>query len=312
MLGRVGLVAAGLVVALAVPRDGFGQAWLPPKGEGVVSGSFQRVEADGHFLEGGSKLPGYRTRASNFVVQATYGITKRLAFDVAVPFVNVKYAGPEEPFNLPLNVLDDGAYHGTLSDFRFELRYGLLERPVVITPFAAGLIPSHAYDTLGEAAPGRHFQEFPLGVYVGRLLDPFLPRAFVQGSYAYAFVRQDLGIDLDYSVFGVDVGYFVTPSLSVSVLWRGLKTHGGLSFNELFEAPEEVFVNLDRVVRASYHHLGVGVSVPLGARTSAFANYVWFVDGVDAHYGSSFSIGFSWGFRTRFAETPPFPWDLEP
>jgi hypothetical protein len=304
-------IAVGLAVLLAIPLTCSAQAWLPPKGEGVVSGSFQRVEADGHFLEDGSKLEGYRTRASNFVLQATYGITDQLALALTVPFVNVKYLGPEEPLNLPLNVLDNGAYHGTLTDLRFELRYNALQRPVVITPFAAGLIPSHSYDTLGESAPGRNFQEFPVGVYVGRLLDPVLPRAFVQGSYAYAFVRQDVGIDLNYSVFGVDAGYFVTPSVSVSVLWRGLKTHGGLSFNELWEAPPDVFVNMDRVVRASYHHLGVGLSVPLGGTASAFANYVWFVDGVDAHYGGSFSIGLSWGFRTRFADRPPFPWDLE-
>lgn len=301
----------GLAVSVVVPLDCFAQAWLPPKGEGFVSGSFQRVNANGHYLEDDAELPGYATRASNLVVHTTYGITDRLAGSLTVPFVNVRYLGPDEPLNLPLNVLDTGAYHGTLTDLRVAFHYSALQRPLVVTPFAAALIPTHAYDTLGESAPGRNFKEFPLGVDVGRFLGPVLPRAFVQASYAYTFVRQDLDIPLNYSVFGVEAGYFVTPRVSVSFLWRGLRTHGGLSFTELFEAPPDVFVNLDRVVRASYHHLGVGVSFPLAGKLSAYGNYMWFVSGIDAHYGQGFSFGLGWSFRTRFADATPFPWDLE-
>jgi len=121
-------------------------------------------------------------------------------------------------------------------------------------------------------------------------------------------VRQDLDIPLDYSSFGLEVGYFLTPSVQMSFLWRKLWSHGGLSFNELFEAPPEVFVNLDRVVRASYDHVGAAVSFRIGQSVSAYANYLWFVSGIDAHYGAGFSVGLSWSFRTsRADDVPLFP-----
>jgi hypothetical protein len=284
---------------LSIPYDCTAQAWLPLEGEGTIAFSFQHVDADGHFLEGGDKLPGYRTRADNLVFEMGYGITDRLAVNLLVPFVNVKYRGPEEPFNLPENTLDDGRYHGAISDLRFELRYNLLEEPLVLTPFSGAVIPSHSYETLGESAPGRGFQEFPIGVYAGRLLDPVLPRMFVHGSYAYNFVRQDVGIPLNYSNYSFEVGYFVTSSISVSFLYRGLTNHDGLSFNELFVAPPEIFVNLDRVVRAKFNHVGVSVSFPVGDTLSMHANYLDFASGVDAHYGGALSLGFSWTFQTK-------------
>jgi hypothetical protein len=301
---------SGVLVAavLAGPKDAAAQAWLPARGEGSVSGAFQRVSADGHYLEDHSKLPGYRTRASNAVLFASYGLSDRLAIGLGVPYVSVKYLGPEEPFNLPDNVLDDGSYHGTLQDLRFEVRYNLLKQPFALTPAVAAVIPSHSYDTLGEAAPGRDFQEYHFGAYAGRFLDPVLPRAYLQAAYSYAYVRQDIDIPLNYSSFGLEAGYFLSDSVQVSFLWNKLKSHGGLTFSELFEAPPEVFVNLDRVVKASYDHVGASLSVRLGRSLSAYGNYLWFVDGEDAHYGSGFSLGLSWSFRTsRADDVPLFP-----
>jgi hypothetical protein len=296
--------AFSLLGALGPPRCS-AQAWLPPRGEGTLSASFQRANADGHFLDDGTKSPGYRTRASNVVVDATYGLTDRLAIDLMLPLVNVKYLGPEEPLNLPYNVLDDGRYHGSITDLRLEARYNLLQLPLTVTPFAAALVPTHSYPVIGEAAPGRHFQEYHLGVYVGRLLDPVLSRAFVEASYDYAFVRQDVGVPANYSGFGLQAGYLLTPSMPVTFFWRRSWAHGGLSFDELFQAPPEVFVNLDRIVSASYQHVGVGISLPLGGSVSVYGNYVWFVSGVDAHFGSGFSGGVSWSFRTARAAPVP-------
>jgi hypothetical protein len=225
-----------------------------------------------------------------------------------VPYVSVKYLGPEEPFNLPDNVLDDGSYHGTLQDLRFEVRYNLLLRPLALTPMVAAVIPSHSYDTLGESAAGRDFQEYHAGLFAGRFLDPVLPRAYLQAGYTFAYVRQDLDIPLNYSSFGLEAGFFVTDGVQVSFLWNKLWSHGGLTFTELFEAPPEVFVNLDRVVKSSYDHVGAAVTVRLGGSLSAYANYLWFVRGKDAHYGSGFSVGLGWSFRTpRADDVPLFP-----
>lgn len=293
------LLAIGFAAFLLAPLHSAAQAWLPPEGEVTVAFSFQRVDADGHFLEEGEKLPGYRTRASNAVIEMTYAITERIAVGLIVPFVSVKYRGPEEPFFLPENVLDDGTYHGTVADLGFQFRYNALQQPLVVTPFFSAGIPSHSYDTLGESAPARNFQEYRVGTYVGRLLDPILPRAFIHASVTYAFVRQDLDIPLNYSSFSFEAGYFVASPVAISFLWRRHWTHGGLSFNELFEAPAEVFGNLDRVLKIKSQHVGLGTSLSLGSAVSAYANYVQFVSGVDTHYGAGFSVGLSWTFQTR-------------
>jgi hypothetical protein len=306
---RTAALAAGIALAMAArPSELSAQAWGPARGEGSVSATFQRVNADGHYLEDHSKLPGYRTRASNAVLYASYGISDKLAVGLGVPYVSVKYLGPDEPLNLPDNVLDDGTYHGTLQDLRFEVRYNLLLRPLALTPMVAAVIPSHSYDTLGESAAGRDFQEYHAGLFAGRFLDPVLPRAYLQAGYTFAYVRQDLDIPLNYSSFGLEAGFFVTDGVQVSFLWNKLWSHGGLTFTELFEAPPEVFVNLDRVVKSSYDHVGAAVTVRLGGSLSAYANYLWFVRGKDAHYGSGFSVGLGWSFRTpRADDVPLFP-----
>ena len=279
------------------------QAWLPEKGEGSASLSFQHVSAAGHFLEDGSRLPGYETQASNLLMDVTYGVTDRLALGVAVPYMNVKYTGKEEPLNLPENKLDDGAYHGTLQDFRFELRYKAFEKPFVATPFVAAGVPSHAYDTIGEAAAGRDLRELMVGSYAGRLLDPVLPRAYIHGLYSYAFVERDQNIPLDRSNVNVETGYFITPSISLSFLWRKQWTHGGLDFAELFEAPPEIFRNLDRLTRQNFQHIGAGAGFPLSKTLSAHVNIIKFVSGENAHYGTGVVAGVSWSFKTWSGET---------
>lgn len=282
---------------------GSAQAWLPAKGEGSASTTFQHVYAAGHFLEDGSRLPGYETRASNLLLDVAYGVTDRLAVSVALPYMNVKYAGKEEPFNLPENKLDDGNYHGAFQDFGFELRYNAFQRPFMATPFVAAGVPSHAYETIGEAAVGRDLRELRIGTYAGRLLEPVLPRTYVHGMYSYAFVERDQNIPLDRSNLNVDVGYFVTPAVSLSFLWRRQWTHGGLDFAELFAASPEIFRNFDRLVRQDYQHVGVGAGFPLTRTLSGHLNFIKFVSGKNAHYGSGIAGGVNWSFQTPRGQT---------
>jgi hypothetical protein len=278
---------------------GSAQAWLPAKGEGTVSISFQHVNAAGHFLEDGSRLPGYQTRASNLIFEVAYGLTERLAVNVSLPYMNTKYTGKDEPLNLPENVLDDGRYHRTVQDFRSELRCNALRRPFMATPFFAAIIPSHDYKTIGEAAAGRHLREYLVGAYAGRLLNPVLRRAYVHGLYSYAFVERDVNIPLNRSNVELAVGYLVTPSLPLSFIWKRQWTHGGLDFAELFEAPPEVFRNMDRVTRQNFQHVGVGAGFPLSKSMSVHVNFVKLVSGANAHYGTGISAGVSWSFQTR-------------
>lgn len=287
-----------LAACILNPSHGSAQAFLPLKGDGSVSITFQHVNAAGHFIDDGSRLPEYQSRSSNLIFHVEYGVTERLALSLAIPYMNTKYTGNQEPLNLPLNVLDDGFYHGTLQDLGFELRYNAFRRPVVVTPFFQAIIPSHDYDTIGEAASGRRLREYLVGAYAGRLLNPVLPRAFVHGNYSYAFVEQDLNIPLNRSNANMQLGYFVTPSVPVSFLWGRQWTHGGLGYFESFEVLED-FLNIDRIMRENFQHVGVGAQFPLGKSLAVHVNVAKFVSGQNSHYGTAISAGVTWSFQTR-------------
>lgn len=293
----------GWLIALAwcalAPAVCSAQAWLPPKGEGSVSTTYQNVNFSGHFNSDGSRQPVFQSRASNVVFEMTYGITDRLALTGSLPYINSKYTGKETPLNP--SRFDDGSYHGTLQDFRFELRCNAVRRPLSVTPFFAAVIPSHGYEVIGEASPGAHRREFVTGVYAGRLLNPVLPRAYVHGLYSYAFVERELNIPLNRSNADVQLGYFVAPAVSVSFLWSWQRTHGGLSFDDIIREGGigDIFVNHDRLVRSNFQHVGVGASLALSKSVDLYANVVKFTSGSNTHYGRAVSVGVTWKFQTR-------------
>ena len=59
------------------------------------------------------------------------------------------------------NPLDDGAYHAAFSDFRFDVRYNVAKKGMVLTPFVGAIVPSHDYAYFAHAAPGRNLHELP-------------------------------------------------------------------------------------------------------------------------------------------------------
>lgn len=292
---------AGILIALVqvfLPWSLSAQAWLPEKGEGSLTLSYQRISFSGHFATDGVRVDRRQSRANNAVFEFEYGITGKTALSISIPYIASKYSGLQEPFT-PVFV-DDRTYHGTLQDFRFELRQNIANNPVVLTPFIAAVVPSHKYETIGEAAPGHHLFEFHTGVTAGRFLDPFLPRAYVHGRYTYAFVEKDLGVPLNRSNIDVDIGYFVTSSLSLRVLANLQRTHGGLRFPEI-DTPE-LFRHHDRLLRANFFHLGGGGSVALKS-VDIHGAIVTFISGSNTHYGIGIILGATWRFG-RGASVP--------
>lgn len=288
-----------VVLALLMPRLGSAQAWLHKKGEGSVSITYQNVNSTGHFLEDGTELPAYQNKANDFIFSVDYGLTDRLALDVSLPYMITKYTGKEEPVNLPRNVLDDGTYHGTFQDFQFGLHYNLVRKPLAVSPFFTVVLPSHNYDAIGESAPGGNLRGFVSGVYAGRLLNPVLPRTFVQGMYSYSVSEKIAGISLNRSNTELTVGHFITPTLSANFLWRGQWMHGGLNFSDLYQSSSEVFLQGDRITRQNYHHLGGGAGLTLTESVSANFSYVKFVSGRNAHMGQAIFAGVSWSFASH-------------
>jgi hypothetical protein len=300
LLAEASLVALSL---LTFRVYAYSQAFVPSKGAGSVSVNAGTVSAKGHFLDDGTRLPGYETRANNVTFSMDYGVTDRLAVGLTLPYIRSKYTGKEEPLNLPINVLDDGAYHGTLQDFAIETRYNLFSRPFVATPFATITLPSHQYDTIGEAAVGPNLKQFTVGLYGGRLLNPVLSRAIVQGSLSHTISEKALGLRLDRSNMDVSAGYFITSSLSGSFLWRRQWMHGGLGFADLYDpsTSAEVFLHSDKLTRQNFQHVGLGAGLTVTESASVSFSWLKFVSGSNSHYGHGISGGISWSFSTRAA-----------
>ena len=310
-------------VQLALPRGAAAQsAWVPVAGEGSVGLVFQNLEFDGHFDGGGSHLEGVAgSRAHLAIFQFEYGLTDRLAFTARLPYIASKFTGTDdEPIMILIreryeeyrrthpdipadSSLDTGNYYATFQDWGFTLRYNLLNRGVTVTPVVSATIPSHHYRTIGEAAPGQDRLALHTGVNVGRLLDPLLPRAYVHGRYTYSFVQRFRGIPLDRSSAEFEVGYAITPIVSVRVLVNWMKTHGGVGFAEAYE-DLTLFLSHDRLLASRYWHTGAATTVSLTNSIDLEGAVLLMLAGADTHSGIGVNVGLTWHFLTPRGRRP--------
>jgi hypothetical protein len=271
------------------------QAWLPAAGQGAVAVIFQDMVVHQHLLSDGESLNVGRVDSHNVMLDVTYGLTDKFALDVSLPYISARYEGS---YRHPGSVLDDGSFHGTLQDFRANVRYALVTGGVAITPFVDVIVPSHRYDYWGHAAPGRRLAELQLGTYVGRVVTRGLPGAFVQARYSYGFSQEPLGIYHDRSNLDGEVGYFINPRVRVFVLTSTQYTHGGIALTRDF--PNDLtrleFLHHDQLARADLVDVGAGAQFSLTRRLDVFGSYAKTTVGRNVHSLSrGISIGLSWG-----------------
>lgn len=298
------LVLSGVLAAGSAAPAG-AQAWLPPKGEAWLSLGYGNSFSTKHYLgladpDGTDTTDAGHTRMQTIGLQLGYGITDRLAISVGLPFVTGKYMGTKPHIVKGVIVQDDdGGYHGTFQDYQIRLAYRLFNGPIAVSPFAAGIIPSHSYPDLSHAAPGRGLREFQLGFSAGALLDRILTGSYVQATYAYAIVERVEAVDvsLNRSDFALEVGYFLTPSLAARAVGDGYYTHGGLVFRTPANLPPELFQYHDQIGKVSAVHVGGGLSYALTGSTEVSATYrvsVYGRGGHKLHHG--LSLGATWSF----------------
>jgi hypothetical protein len=111
----------------------------------------------------------------------------------------------------------------------------------VVTPFVGFRAPSHTYEFHAQTAVGRRLWDLRIGANVGGRLDPILPDAYVHGRYAFAYRQAAQDLRFNYSYVDLELGYFVTPSLSLRVLGSSQIAHDGLKDEEyqLTEPPRD-------------------------------------------------------------------------
>jgi hypothetical protein len=314
-VSKRGLLAGAALTLLTVPTA-IAQAWLSPKGEAWLTLGYGNTSASRHYFgtpdpDGTNSIDRGHMRSQSVGLQVGYGITDRLTASVGIPFVNSKYYGafPHTRDGVPVPQ-DDGNYHGFLQDYSIHVGYQLSTEPIAVAPFATAVIPSHSYPTLTHAAPGKGLNEYWVGTSAGSRLDRILPGSYVEMTYAYVFVDKVEGLDinLDRSQLSMELGYFLTPSLSARFLANGHYTHGGVVFRTPSNLPPDLYAHHDQIGKTSAVNLGGGLSYTLTGSTEVYASYIRTVTGRGGHkIDHAFSLGVGWSFSPQQIIRRAFP-----
>jgi hypothetical protein len=297
------LVSLALVSALlGQPASVHGQPYVPPRGEGTVSLTYQNYYVTGHFDLQGRENTNGATHSQAFGAEFDIGLTDTIGFSVGVPFIASKYTGPPVYFvagNLTTpGPLDDGTYHGAVQDFRVEMRRLFAAGPVAVAPFAGVSIPSHGYETIGEAVPGRGRVEFQFGAAAGVPLDRLIPGAYVQARYGIGAAPPLDGFKAVRSNIDLETGWAITSHVAIRGLlgWQ-FRLAGPLAS----EFPADDWVSHDRFIVGDYFNAGGGTTIALTRSLELYGVWVATLSGKNgAHVARLLSVGATWTFGGNF------------
>ena len=296
---RFGVVTAvGLAGILLVPLSVFAQAWVPPKGEGAVALAVQQLNVKKH-LAGTTQVDAGHTNTFVVLADLTYGLTDKVAVDLALPFVSTRYSGTKPH---PNTTIDDGTEHGAFTDFRVALRYNLTRKGAVLTPYIGTVVPSHEYQYYGHSAFGQRLRELQVGTYVAKLFTSGLPNTFVSGRVGYGFLQKVQDIKHNRSTGDLEVGYFVTPTFRTFGMASAQYSHGGIEFpaGGLPAVPAQLRAVHDVVQRVNFLNVGAGFAYSVRESFDVFGSFSRQVAGRNGHVlNRGVTIGASWSFSHR-------------
>lgn len=271
-----------------------GQASVPDRGEGTVTLTYQHYDVAGHYDVQGRKNQNGSTTSQAVLAEFDYGIFDKVGLVATLPFIASKYIGPPVYFVGPYltkpGPLDDGTYHAAFQDGRVEARRQWWAGPVPITPFVGFSFPTHAYETEGEAVPGRRRWDLQAGASTGVDLDRVLRGSYAHVRYAYGRMQQVNNFPFTRSNIDLEVGLAATERILVRGVVDWQIKHTGPVPAELASD----WVNHDRFIAPSYVHVGGGPSLSLTRSTDVFVLFVATVAGSNgAHRQRTIAAGIS-------------------
>jgi hypothetical protein len=306
-LRYVFIALAAIFILAAFSPVAWSQAWTPPRGEGAVSFMFQDQYYKYHMLPT-QKVDIGAIRARSLLVNASYGLTDKIAVSVGMPWIATKYNG-SSPHPLAdfsgTNAVDNGNWHAAAQDFHFDVRYNvthnLLGQGIVLTPYVAATVPSNDYVYFAHAGYGRQIKEVQTGVAAAKLFNE-PGNLLVQARYGYGVAEEVVGFRPNRSVGSVEVGYFVKPRVRLMALSSGQRTHGGIDLTRTARAtlPTEQFLHHDQISRENSVSVGAGVSYSLTQTVDVYGSWMKTVTQRNGHLlDRGISIGVSWSYSTR-------------
>lgn len=291
--------AAFFLLAVGCAGPLFAQPWVPSSGEGTLSITYQNYYVTGHFDRQGRENKNGATHSKALFAELDVGLTETIALTVSLPFIASKYTGPDvyEVEGIPTfpGRLDkDRTYHGAFQDLRVEARRMFLEGPLALTPFAAVTVPSHDYETKGEAVPGKGRRELQLGASVGADLHPLVARTYVHARYGYAVAEKRRGFPSVRSLIDVEGGHDVTSRVSLRGLLAWQIRHRGPTVAQLAAHDWE---GHDRFIVSGYFNVGGGASMRVTRSMELSAVWIATLSGKSgAHVARMLAMGATWSF----------------
>lgn len=221
---------------------------------------------------------GYTTPVDGLAVESSLDVVGGQARNVGTgAFEHFPAPGPN----------DDGDLHFNITDFRGGLRYQIkaLQEYVGLAFSVGASVPVTDYPKSGYTAPAHGLKALYFGASVARTLDPFLPRAFFQAEYEFAW-REHLDIDPETDKFNRDfskvegsVGYFITWDFfaAASVYYR--TGHGGTTFTSILLEPPVVLDHHDQLLDEDILLLGGDVGYGISEKLAVSAGFRLFTWG---------------------------------
>jgi hypothetical protein len=296
---RAALVVSLIMLSAASRAEA--QAWTPAKGDGTVSLTYQNYDVAGHYDARGQKNNNGGTQSHVAVAEVDYGVTDTIAVTINLPLIASKYTGPPVYFVGGVEThpgpLDDRRYHAAFQDLHVEVRRIFWAGPIPVAPFLSATLPTHDYETRGEAVPGRHRRDFQVGANAGVNLDRITTGAYAHARYGYARAERVEGFPFNRSNVDVEFG---VPLLSRVVIraeaaWQ--IRHQGPTVQELTVDWE----HHDRFIAPGYANLGAGASVAVGD-ADVYALWLATVRGSNgAHRARTIAAGITFGFGSRLS-----------
>ena len=291
-------LAAALAGLFAAPSAALAQAWVPEKGNATVSLAAQQLNVKKH-LAGTQVIDAGHINTVVLLADVTYGLTDKIALDLAVPFVTTDYAGLRPH---PGTDLDNGNLHSSFTDIRFSVRYNLSRNGVVFTPYVGSITPSHDYAYYGHAAFGERLHEVQVGAFAAKLFMTGVPGLFVSGRAAYGFVEKVQDISHNRSMGDLEVGYFFTPAFRAFAMTSGQFTHGGIDFpvSGMAGLPLELRPYHDIIQKVHYVNAGGGFAYSITDSVDVFGSFTRQVGGRNGHeLNRGITIGASWSISRQ-------------
>ena len=288
-----GSLASRLAVTTGLLWAGTGhaQAWLPDGGETSFGVSYSDTFDTQHVDSHGNKGDFGHMRVYTYGFGAAYSPTDSIMLSAVLPLISSEYHGA----NPHRTTVDDGSYHTTFTDLRTEAHYQLSMEPVAVAPYIAYVLPTHDYETLGHAAPGRGLHETWLGVAVGMSLDKWVPRTFVQSRFTYAIVEKVAGISHDKENIEFNVGYYLTPDVSAQAYVNWQKTLGGIDLP--IPPSNPLYAHHDQLGATDFTNVGVAGSWNYSDHSTLTFGYSEGISGRNGHLlGRAISIAYNYGF----------------